>query len=297
MSTAAPAIEASNNVVRDPRRIFSKDVKAILANNPKFTDFPIRLPQVIRVNLSQIEELIIGYAHKPEEIQIDHVETLGLPQELIDQLTAKAFELCEMIDNADNDNYPNHLSRGSLTNVAMSCIRRAFYIAVLSNPDLEQQVQILNSKSRNPKFNPYPFVEVDPQLLEYLSQLFLRIYESELTRALIPLYFACILQLCCYTKFVVFNVQWPMEGIRQTDLFDSIFRIVNNSMIPSPGDNRYWVKPKRNNRRNNYNNNRSNSRFNNYNNQSEEVYYPPQKKEQERPSFPLNDFSRFPSLH
>ena len=278
MISTAPTTEAKPEVVRDPRRIYSNDFKKILASNPKFTKFPINLPYVIYVNLGQIEDVVVAYAHRPDEIQIDHVATLGLPKELIDQLTEKAFELCEMIENADNDDYPNHLSRGPITNVAMTCIRRAFYIAVLNNPDLKKEVETLTFKSKDPKFNPYPFVEVEPRLKEYLSHLFLRIYESGLTKALIPLYFACILQLCCYTKFVGFNVPTPLEGIRWESLFDSIFRIVDNSNITSPGDYREWVRP------------RNAPRYNQPASQQQ------RKKKQEQPLFPLNDFSHFPAL-
>lgn len=235
---------STNN--RAPVRLYSKDVKEILSKNPKFTRFPFRLPKPIYVNLNTIEDLVRIYKNKPELLDINFVETLGLSKELIDELQAKALELCEMIDNADNDDYEHHLSRGSLDNVGLTCLRRVFYVAAHQNPALEEKFKSTSFKPRKPKANPnpYPFVEADPLLLVYLSQLFLRIYDAKLQHQVLPFYFAVLLQLCCYTKFVGFGVDYPIEnvGIRWEEFYDSVFMIVENSKIVSPGDYRPWTK-------------------------------------------------------
>lgn len=82
-------------------------------------------------------------------------------QAILDQLTEKVYELYEMIDNADNDKYPNPLSEGSLRNSGMSLVRRIFYVA--NRSAINREIPI------SPKM--YPYVHLDAKLNEFVSNL------------------------------------------------------------------------------------------------------------------------------
>ena len=212
------------------KRMHSKDVNALIKPLSPYLDYiPVNFPPVILNTFKEIEQLIRDYHNAaPGVLVIDHVAKLGLPQEVINELTAKMYELEDMIRHADDNTYMNHLSMGSLTNVGMTVLRRCFYVVV-------------NRKTPQiPADNKYPFVEVKhPALLNYLSSLYLRIYKFGLSQQLFPLYVSGCLQLCCYNpRFVKFNVQCPMKNIRWQQIFDFMFEFVRSSKIPCPDDTR-----------------------------------------------------------
>lgn len=213
--------------VSNKKRMFSTDVKQLLSTlSTTVQRIPLRLPKQIFHTFIQIEQLWSQFREHPQELDINHSETLGLPNELIAELTEKAIELTEMMDNADNDEYPNHLSIGSINNVGMSCLRRCFFVAVKGKFNLEQPA--------------YPYIQVNTVLLDYLKDLFLRLYAANLHHQLLPLYFAGLLQLCCYTKFVGFNVAFPLDNIHWRQFYDAIYELIKDSHIQPPNDKRYW---------------------------------------------------------
>ena len=120
---------------------------------------------------------------------------------------------------------------GSLNNVGMSAIMRAFYVCC-------------NCPATRNRKVPYPFVEVNGDILEYLSNVYLRLYKLTLVDSLIPIYVAGILQLCCYKKDVVkFKYPEPMEGIQWRIVYDNVFNVVKGSNI-EVNDARYWTEGK-----------------------------------------------------
>ena len=224
-------MEASKAI---PQRLYSKDIQALLAPLTPSVRIPLRLPKVIFDTFVQIENILKEFHSHPDDLSINQVETLGLSQDLINELTAKMFELVDMFENADNDSYPNHVSMGSVNNVGMTVLRRCFYVAIQHNTPP-------NIPKINQRANPYPYVEVHSQLLQYLSSLFLRIYKYHLQKELFPLYVAGCLQLCCYTTFVGFNVKSPQDVYWQT-IYDYVFDLIKGSNIKPPRDSRYWHK-------------------------------------------------------
>ena len=191
-------------------RLFSKDVERILRET-RVERCKTRLPAEIYNTFKQIEEVIKMFRNHPENLDMNVQDTIGLPQNVIDELDCKLFELCEMIDHADDDNYTHHLSRGSLYNVGMSAIRRCFYVAVQLNPTITQEQNLRPDGKENPC--PYPYAEIDGNLLDYLENLFLRIYKFKLTKQMIPLYAMGCLQICCYTRYAGFNCEYPMDNV------------------------------------------------------------------------------------
>lgn len=220
----------------NPKRMLSKDVSAFIAPLPPSERIPLTLPFAIFKTFEEIEHIINDYHAAPDTLAIDQVATLGLPQEVINELTAKMFELEDMILHADDDTYMNHLSMGSLTNVGMTVLRRCFYVVI--NRNKPAQVPTANP----PAANPYPFINVHPRLLKYLSSLFLRIHKFKLSQQLFPLYVAGCLQLCCFTEFVGFNVKCPMNDTYWQQIYDFMFDFVKHSSIPLPPDHRKWIK-------------------------------------------------------
>ena len=235
-ATTSTTVKTPGN---DRVRLFSKDVQRIL-NQTQQERCNVRLPADIYSSFKQIEQLIREYKNKPEQLDIDIPGTIGLPPEIIEEYTCKVFELCEMIDHADDNSYQNHLSYGSLFNVGMSTLRRCFYVSVQLNQSITQQKRLRPNGKANPC--PYPYIEVEGGLLDYLENLFLRIYKFKLTKPLIPLFVMGCLQLCCYTRFVGFNCEMPMDNVGWRTIYDSVFLIVQSSKIPVPKDNRYWIK-------------------------------------------------------
>lgn len=227
------------------QRLYSRDIQALL--KPLKPTGPVpKLPPIFFNSFKQIESLLSAYHDKPNSISINHVATLGLPSETITSLTLKMFELVDMLNNADDDSYPHHVSIGSIHNVGMSVLRRCFYVAIERAKQLEQQPGSNITLSRNNRTkhvfpNEYPFVQVSkPHILRYLSSLFLRIYKFNLTQQLFPLYAASCLQLCCYTPYCTFNVSTPQDIYWQS-IYDAVFDLISSSSIPMPEDHRYWL--------------------------------------------------------
>ena len=231
---------ATATIKPEPKRMFSADIAAYikkivdLAPTDKVFHIPFKMPKEMFQLFVKIEEILFN-CKTPEDVSklsINHVETLGLPQEIINDLTAKMFELVQMIEEADIDREGiNHVSIGSLNNVGMTVIRRCFYIAQINSAPA----------TINPRTNPYPFVVVDDGLRNYLCSLFMRIYNKRLHTQLFPLYAAGCLQFCCYTTFVGFNVKYPKDTHWQA-YYDYVFDLISKSKIPVPKDERYWIK-------------------------------------------------------
>lgn len=242
-----PAMNKANNntsgakaIITTSNRMYSADIDRFIK---RFTDrvpankvyrIPFRMPQAMYTLFRMIEQ-VICQVHTKEEadaLVIDQASTIGLPQEIIDDLTAKMFELANMIDNADSElEGVFHVSKGSLENVGMSVLRRCFYVAHVHNTP-----QIGNQPEPS-----YPYIEVKNELREYLCSLFMRIYAKGLTKQLFPLYAAGCLQFCCYTEFVGFNVANPNCTYWQT-YYNDVFSLIKQSSIPTPDDRRYWMK-------------------------------------------------------
>ena len=218
--------------------------KNIALQTPKFKYYriPFAMPQAAYNVFRQIEFLLFKYRvpQKRSSLSIDHAWTLGMPQELIDMLTAKMFELVSMCEHADENSEQYHkVSIGNLENVGITVLRRCFYVA---REWSFKQNDTQASWANNIK-NPYPFIEVDERLREYLKSLFMRIYYWKLQDQLFPLYAGGCLLFCCYTPFVGFNVSRPRD-VHWQQFYDCVFDIVNKSSLPTPEDDRYWLKNK-----------------------------------------------------
>jgi len=248
MSGTPVDISASTEAKPVPKRMYSADIAKYIR---KFVDsapmnaafrIPFRMPKPMFQVFNQIEQILFKCKTLKDisELSINHQETLGLSQEIIDNLTSKMFELVQMIEEADVDREGiNHVSIGSLDNVGMSVLRRCFYVA-----------QIVNTPTIvNPNANPYPFIQVDDGLRHYLCSLFMRIYAKKLHKQLFPLYAAGCLLFCCYTTFVGFNTKYPKDTYWQT-YYNNVFDLVSRSALPKPRDERYWIKRQKANNNN-----------------------------------------------
>ena len=229
-----------------PKRLTGRDLSNIIARAcqeaPQNQPFhvPVRLPKAIYNTFEQIEDLLFENDVNSEfsTLDINHAETFGTEPEVITDLTSKMFELVEMFENVDNDDYRNHLSEGSIRNVGMTVLRRCFYIALRH----EYPSQMPLDDGSRPYNELYPFCQVDPNLLKYLSSLFLRIYAKGFQKQLFPFYAVGCLQLCCYTKFVGFNISHFRDFYWQ-HIYDAVFELVRQSThIHPPKDERYWLK-------------------------------------------------------
>lgn len=209
-----------------PERLFSSDLHAIL-DSIDVMPVPEKMPGEAAGSANDIEALLILGKEKPNDLaEINFANTLVLPEEFINELTAKLYELMEMMDHADDENYPNKLSRGSIDNVGLSAIRRCFYVCSGCPPTSRP--------------NPYPYVEANADIIKYLSNLFLRIYKSGF-RDLLKLYIAIILQLCAYRKEVVkFNAPYPMDNIYWKDAYNNVYNAISRSDV-AVVETREWI--------------------------------------------------------
>lgn len=100
-----------------------------------------------------------------------------LDNSILTHLTAKVFELYDMLDHADDDSYPNHLSEGSLKNAGLSLLRRIYYVANSHN------IHMAFRTDENPAPVKYPFLQVPENVLRGLSAIILKNYLLEDTAA------------------------------------------------------------------------------------------------------------------
>ena len=226
-----------------PVRMYSRDLNALIeplkptGMIPSFFANDKNVSSAISAFV-EIETLLKQYSANPQRLVIDHVSKLGLSQELINQLTAKMFELVEMFEQADNDEYEHHLSIGSIRYVGMSVCRRVLLIAI--DTQIKPEMEAFKSRYSDLSTNPYPFVCMpDSGLLKYLSSLFLRIYKFKLTQQLFPLYACACAHLCFYTRYVSFNTACPQNHYWQL-IYDAVFNLFKGSNVKPTCDKRYW---------------------------------------------------------
>lgn len=228
----------------EPVRMYSKDLNALIeplkptGMIPNFFAKDKNISSTISAFI-EIETFLKQFSNHPEDLVIDHVSKLGISQELIEQLTAKMFELVEMFEQADNDEYEHHLSIGSIRNVGMSVCRRVLLIAI--DTQIKPEMEVFKPCYPDLSTNPYPFVNMpDVGLLKYLSSLFLRIYKFKLTQQLFPLYACACARLCFYTRYVTFITKYPQNHYWQL-IYDAVFNLFKDSNIKPSEDKRYWV--------------------------------------------------------
>ena len=236
-----------NNTLYSKKRMFSSDLNSLIKDLPINDKVPTLLNRdpskenpddneksTAYTIFEQIESLIGTYAEHPQDLDINIVETLGLPIDVIDLMTEKMHELVQMFENADNDDYPFHLSIGSINNVGMTVCRRILYLAIMDT--YSDGMKSVDKYESSPSRNPYPMVDMDHDvLLPYLSKLFLRIYKYKLTKQLFPLYAAGCAVLCHYTKHVIVFNDYLVQQV-----FDAVFNFFEGSKIQIETDLRTW---------------------------------------------------------
>ena len=204
-------------------RLYSTDLDTLISTTQPITPFDIET-----LNVPQTEKnMITILAFQPANSQAYLPSKLLLDTPLIDSLTLKLFELIEIMNNADNDSYPNHLSLGSIDNVFTSAVRRCYLVGC--NKDI------------------YPFVLINPELNHLMSKVFIFIYKSYLTnpsilKPALSLYAMVCFQFSCFTSAVRFNVSTPFrDSMYWQQVYDTMIDVAIAHDIPLHKIERKWI--------------------------------------------------------
>ena len=208
---------ASNN----SKRLYTASVDALIKQTT------VNPAEIESLSIPQTEKhLITILAFQPENAPAHLPASLITDEEFVESIRSKLFELIEIINNADDDNYPNHLSMGSIDNVFTSAIRRCYLVGC--NKDI------------------YPFVIVSPELNYVMSKIFILVYKKYLDRTIIleptlTLYAMIAFQFACFTSAVRFNVSNPFrDSMYWQQVYDTMIDVANKHSIPLHKIDRKW---------------------------------------------------------
>lgn len=123
-------------------------------------------PPKKRMSYADFEE----YINEIPDVKYSPASPRKLDMSVVDMLINKVLELYEMIDEADNDDYANHLSRGSLDNSGLSLIRRIYYI---SNSD---NIHKAFGTAHQQKPIKYPYLNIPDKVTKYISSVIVHGY-------------------------------------------------------------------------------------------------------------------------
>lgn len=220
------------------QRLFVEDIKAIISNVDPIqilvsidelieryckSNNNLKLKTKIenlRTTFEDLKRIVDNVEHVPDDIKIacDSNETIDIEttfnysEEVYNKLAAKVVELCDLLDNADDDDATFHISSGMIDNVGLSLIRRIIYICNESAID-----RIIGDSG----MLPYPYINSDSKLINVLKDTFLLIYSNPCRKFFIPMYVHLVLRLVIdvfnlpYTIAIPlsFNRRYPLNGI------------------------------------------------------------------------------------
>lgn len=155
-------------------------------------------------------------------------QSFEVSESIMNAMTEKVFELYDMLDNADNDEYPNHVSEGSLKNAGTSLIRRMFLVA--------NAEAILREFSYGPQ--AYPYVVVHQGFNEFISGLILRFWKlpTGFRKVMVCMLVYALYKDYVVTRYIQFNKPVPFaaqvnnrQGITGYALHDGLIHLIRNN--------------------------------------------------------------------